>query len=82
MADPQQRQAGWAWVRDVVLTLLLPPIGLVFTGSELIRPSLRRRFTRRALITVGILFAIGVLLTIRLVMLLSITTSSVDGFGS
>lgn len=80
MTDGQQRHSGWAWARDVLLTLFLPPLGLAFTGSGLFRPSLRRRFTRGELIAVGILFVIGVLLTVRLVMLLSLTTT-VDNLG-
>jgi len=78
VADDQQRQTGGAWARDVLLTFFLPPLGVAFTGAELFRPSLRRRFTRGELIAVVILFVIGVLLTIRIVAVLSLTVTAVD----
>ena len=75
------RQSGWAWARDVLLTLFLPPLGLAFTGTELFRPSLRRRFSTGEVAALGVLFVVGVLLTLRLGLLLATTTTTTEEYG-
>lgn len=77
MAD-SQKQSSWAWARDVLLTVFLPPIGLLFTGPELFRASKRSKFTRAETALIAFLFALGILLTLRIVLMLMTDRSSYD----
>ena len=74
--EPQTlgRRSGH-WSRDILLTVLLPPLGLVFTGAALFSARRRRGFSRAELLVMGALFVVGVALTLQYVLLLTTRTS-------
>ena len=72
------RQTPAAWARDVLLTVFLPPLGLLFTGPALFSREKRRRFTRTETFVIGALFGLGVLLTLQIIRILGTPTDSSD----
>ncbi len=68
-------------VRDLLLTILLPPIGMLFTGSGLVRRDERARRSTGVLAVTALLFVIGLWLTFVLVGLTFFRSSGIRQIG-
>jgi len=64
-------QSAMIWVRDVLLAVFVPPLGLLATGAKLLSAERRRRFSGLEIVLLGGLFAVAVVHTVRLAVWLS-----------